>query len=96
MLVDNPPRPDAVMTCDRCGASTDTRLGRYVFVVWGCRGRKMRGLGASLSPTNGEQDRRLCLCGPCGDVYSQRVEEFMLSKCRRTGLELVPGTGSPE
>lgn len=96
MLTDNPPAEDAVMTCDRCGCRTDTRLGRYVFAVWGCRGRKMRGLGASLSPDHGEHDRRLCLCGPCGDTYARRVEEFMLSKCRVTGIELVAVTGSPE
>lgn len=56
--------------------------------------------GAPSPHPDCEHDRRLCLCGPCGDILDRTVELYMLSRCKTTGLEgeirLPVMTGNPE
>lgn len=54
---------ESEVTCARCGRVVDTRLQRYAFVLVAWRGRTIERLK--------DPDRRLVLCGPCGQELTE-------------------------
>jgi len=60
-----------LVECDICGYSADTRLFRYWFVLIGQRGKVPKATSAD------HPDRRLRLCGPCGDVLNRELELYL-------------------
>lgn len=69
----------SLVVCHRCGVSVDSRVARYLFVLWGWRGR---------SSIRRPSSRRV-YCGPCGDQLQAAFYEACLKvgPVSLTGLE---------
>jgi len=66
--------PDGVgasVPCTRCGDVTDARLGRYLVVVVGRRGRQLQG-----APAWPRRTTRSLFCGPCADQFEREFGDF--------------------